>query len=122
MDLANVSLAAIISRDIKEFELSNRKVIISQVMVPGFAWNRERSAEIEAGLGNLRKSSGADLAIVLFTNVMENASDIYGSAEGSLIRDLFAAELPVRSEGVMSRKKDFLPWLGARLREIGTGR
>jgi manganese-dependent inorganic pyrophosphatase len=118
MDLSGVPLAALLSRDTKEFELSNRKVIIAQVMVPSFAWNRERSEAILAELASLQTGAKTDLAIALFTSVMENASDIYGAADGALISNLFGSGVPVRFEGVMSRKKDFLPWLGNRLREL----
>lgn len=118
MDLSRVPLADLLLRDTKEFELSNKKVIISQVMVPSFAWNRERSIPIQAGLAALQKSSGTDVAVALFTSVMENASDVYCAADKEVVYGVFGAGLPLRFDGVMSRKKDFLPWLGARLREI----
>jgi len=118
MDLSGVPLAALLARDTKEFDLSKRKVIIAQVMVPSFSWNRERSAAILAELAALRAGTKTDLAIALFTSVMENASDVYGAADEALISEVFGAGLPLRFEGVMSRKKDFLPWLGDRLREL----
>ena len=118
MDLSGVPLADLLCRDTKEFELSNKKVLISQVMVPSFAWNRERSLQIHAELAALQKRSGTDIAVALFTCVMENASDVYGAADEVLVMGLFGAGLPLRFDGVMSRKKDFLPWLGARLRDI----
>ena len=49
---------------------------------------------------------------------MENASDVYGAADETLISGVFGDGFPLRFEGVMSRKKDFLPWLGDRLREL----
>jgi manganese-dependent inorganic pyrophosphatase len=116
MALSGIPLAAILTRDTKEFELSKKKVIISQVMVPSFAWNRERSVAIQAELATLRTGTGTDLVLALFTSVMENASDIYGAADEALLHSLFGTGLPARFEGVMSRKKDFLPWLGTRLR------
>lgn len=118
MDLSGVPLADILCRDTKEFELSKKKVIISQVMVPSFAWNRERSLSIHAELAALQKRSGTDIAVALFTSVMENASDVYGAADEALVLGVFGAGLPLRFDGVMSRKKDFLPWLGDRLRDI----
>lgn len=118
MDLSGVPLAVLLARDTKVFELSKKKVVISQVMVPSFAWNRERSELILAELAALQTSTKTDLAIALFTSVMENASDVYGAAEGPLICSLFGACLPLRFEGIMSRKNDFLPWLGERLREL----
>jgi manganese-dependent inorganic pyrophosphatase len=89
-------------------------------MVPSFAWNRERSEAIQTGLAALQKSSGTDLAVALFTSVIENASDVYGAADEVLVMGVFGAGLPFRFDGVMSRKKDFLPWLGARLRDISS--
>jgi manganese-dependent inorganic pyrophosphatase len=115
MDLSGIPLAQILSRDTKEFTLSGRKVIIAQVMVPSFAWNTERSGAIDGAVAELRERTGADLAAALFTSVMENASDLHAAADGILLRRLFPGGLPVRLDGMMSRKKDFLPWLGARL-------
>jgi manganese-dependent inorganic pyrophosphatase len=117
MDLSGVTLSVILARDTKEFELSKKKVIISQVMVPSFTWNRERGGAICAELAAMRARSGSDLVLVLFTSVMENASDVYGDAGQDLVQAVFGRELPVTLPGVMSRKKDFLPWLGIRLRD-----
>jgi manganese-dependent inorganic pyrophosphatase len=116
MDLAGFPLATLITRDTKEFTLSEKKVMIAQVMVPSFAWNRDRSASILAELASLRDGTRTDLAIALFTSVMENGSDVYGAADERLLSGVFGTGMPVRFEGVMSRKKDFLPWLGERLR------
>ncbi len=101
------------------FTLSEKTVLIAQVMVPSFAWNRERDAAIAAGLEKSRVGSGADLSLALFTNVLENASDLYGAGDAALLVDLFGADLPARLPGVMSRKKDFLPLLGEKLRKQG---
>jgi manganese-dependent inorganic pyrophosphatase len=116
MDLGGASLDTILARDIKEFDLSGRKVLISQVMVPSFAWNHERAREIQVELSTMRAKTGAGIVFVLFTSVLENSSDLYGEGDPDLLRELFGKPLPVHLEGVMSRKKDFLPWIGARLR------
>jgi manganese-dependent inorganic pyrophosphatase len=118
MDLSGFTLDKILSRDTKEFELSQRRVIIAQVMVSSFSWNRERGHEIDEELKKSRAKSGVDIALVLFTNVLENSSEVYGAADPDLLDNIFGKDLPMKFEGVMSRKKDFLPWLGARLREI----
>lgn len=117
MDLSGTSLDIIISRDTKEFDLSGKKILISQVMIPSFAWNRERDDAILAEIKKMRTGSGADMVLVLFTSVMENASDLCGAADPDVLHDLFGETLPIQLPGVMSRKKDFLPWLGERLRE-----
>ena len=118
MDLSGVSLATILSRDTKEFDLSGRKVIISQVMVPSFSWNTERAVNIGHELRAIQEKSGADLVLALFTSVMDNASDCYGTGDTGLLTAIFERPLPVHLNGVMSRKKDFLPWLGEKLRTV----
>ena len=117
MDLSGTPLEIILSRDSKEYILSKKKVVISQVMVPSFAWNHERDDAIRAELTRMRATSGYDMVLVLFTNVLEKSSDLYGITDPDLLQEIFGEDLPVRLEGVMSRKLDFLPWLGARLRE-----
>ncbi|NMB79704.1 MAG: putative manganese-dependent inorganic diphosphatase [Methanomicrobiales archaeon] len=118
MDLSGVPLTTILARDTKEFELSGKKVVIAQVMVPAFTWNRDRSDQVRDHLAALRREAGADLAVVLFTSVMENASEAYADAEGEMVQALFGCCIPVHLAGVMSRKKDFLPWLGTKLRSL----
>ena len=117
MDLSGISLDRILARDLKEFTLSGKKVIISQVMVPSFAWNQERKSAIQAELARMKNTSGSDMVLVLFTSVAEKSSELHGAADADLLEALFRKHLPLRLEGVMSRKLDFLPWLGARLRE-----
>ena len=116
MDLSGTSLDLILARDLKEFVLSKKKVLISQVMVPSFAWNHERDDAIQAELGRMRTLQGADIVLALFTNVVEKSSELYAAADPGLLSAVFHSDLPVRLEGVMSRKLDFLPWFGARLR------
>lgn len=117
MDLSGQPLDLILARDLKEFMLTGRKVLISQVIIPSFAWNRDRNDAIRADLERMKTTSGADLVMVLFTDVREKASELYGAADPDLLHALFKEKLPVRLEGVMSRKLDFLPWLAVRLRE-----
>jgi manganese-dependent inorganic pyrophosphatase len=118
MDLSGATIADLLARDRKEFELFGRKVIISQVMVPSFSWNREREEDIYKELNGLLATTGADLVLVLFTSVPGNASDLHGAGDSELVRNLFVGTLPLRLEGFMSRKKDFLPWLGEKLRGL----
>jgi manganese-dependent inorganic pyrophosphatase len=118
MDLSGAPVGTILSRDTKEFDLSGRKVVIAQVMVPAFAWNSDRAGAIRDGLATMLAGSGADLVLALFTSVMDNASDCYGDGDPAVLRELFPSGLPARLDGVMSRKKDFLPWIGAKLRTL----
>ncbi|MFA6363787.1 putative manganese-dependent inorganic diphosphatase [Methanoregula sp.] len=118
MDLSGMSLEALLAKDTKMFTLSEKTVQIAQVMVPSFTWNRARNTEITTVLEKSRASSKADLSLALFTNVLEDASDLYGAGDPTLLLALFDKHLPARLPGVMSRKKDFLPKLGEKLRTL----
>jgi manganese-dependent inorganic pyrophosphatase len=118
MDLSGVPLDVLLSRDSKLFTLSEKSVQIAQVMVPAFSWNRARDDTIASALEQARSAAGISLSLILFTNVLENASDLYGAGDPLLLREIFGEPLPVRLSGVMSRKKDFLPWLGERLKKV----
>jgi len=118
MDLAGVTLETILTRDTKTFELFGKTVLIAQVMVPSFAWNQEREESINRELAMLRTSSAADLVFVLFTSVSDGASVVYGSADSRALSEIFNEPLPLRLNGVMSRKKDFVPWLGEKIRSL----
>ena len=86
-------------------------------MVPAFGWKRARDNEIVSALEKARSAAGP-LFPWRFTSVLENASDIYGPGEAALLSEIFEESLPARLPGVMSRKKDFLPWLGERLKKV----
>ncbi len=47
----------------------------------------------------MKATSGSDMVLVLFTNVLENSSDLYGAADPGLLKDIFGENLPVRLEG-----------------------
>jgi manganese-dependent inorganic pyrophosphatase len=121
MDLDGVGVDELLARDMKEYEIAGVKLIIAQLMVPSSAWNRERDGIIFAGLRNLRERSGLDLALALFTDVLANASDLYASGDPALVKKVCGGRLPVRLDGMMSRKKDFLPWIGAKLKDRARG-
>ncbi|MEN6395014.1 MAG: putative manganese-dependent inorganic diphosphatase [Methanoregula sp.] len=118
MALSGVSLDTLLARDTKIFTLSEKTLQIAQVMVPSFEWNRERDDAIMAGLKKSRVESNVELSLALFTNVLENASDLYGAGDPALLQALFGKHLPIRLPGVMSRKKDFIPSLGEKLRTL----
>ena len=81
MDLLGSPLDMILARDTKEYTLFEKKVLISQVMVPSFTWNRERNDAICQELGRIKNASGTDMVLVLFTNVLEKSSELQGIAD-----------------------------------------
>ncbi|QSZ66307.1 putative manganese-dependent inorganic diphosphatase [Methanofollis aquaemaris] len=118
IELKDVPLHDLLLRDTKHYNLFDRAVVIAQVIVPSFEYSTERAGEIRGVLEGLRAEAGADIFIALFTNVFENASDLFAAADEVTLAKLGMTGQPMRLENVMSRKKDFLPKFGNMLRGL----
>jgi manganese-dependent inorganic pyrophosphatase len=118
MNLENVTLEDLLSRDTKRYTLFGKDVVIAQVMVPSYEFDQNRTGEIKRELHRLKAMHGADMYIVLFTNIFENGSDVYAAADDSTLARLEMRSQPLRMKNVMSRKKDFLPEFGQMLRSL----
>jgi manganese-dependent inorganic pyrophosphatase len=118
IELENVPLHELLLRDTKHYNLFEKSVVISQVTVPSFEFSASHAGEIRANVAALREETGADFFVALFTNVFENASDLFAAADEVNLAKMGMAEQPKRLDGVMSRKKDFLPQFGNMLRRL----
>lgn len=118
MDLDRVPLDELLSRDIKEYTLYDRPVIIAQVMTASDQFHTAHHSEISEILAQLKQQSGSDLYIALFTDVIGQVSYLYASGDAGLLEGLGYARQPVTLPGVMSRKKDFFPVFGQKLRSV----
>jgi manganese-dependent inorganic pyrophosphatase len=116
MNLAGASMEDLLTRDTKQYDLFGKQVIIAQVMVPSSDFVQARADGIRENLTRLQVQRGVDVYLGMFTSVVENASDLFAAAEGTLLRRLELGDQPVRLENMMSRKKDLVPWFGERLR------
>ncbi|MBS1194404.1 MAG: Inorganic diphosphatase, partial [Methanomicrobia archaeon] len=118
MQLEGQPLSEVLTRDTKRYSLSGREVVIAQVMVPTFRYPEKESAAIRRELSLLAERQGVDMYLALFTGVLEDASLLYAAADDALLTALDMRDQPVRLEGVLSRKKDFLPRFGQMLRQL----
>ena len=118
MNLEGAPMEDLLVRDTKRYELFGKKVIISQVMVPSFAYPRAHADEIVKELARLRVQQGIDIYLGLFTSVMENGSELFAAADSNLLSKLGLKSQPVPLVNMMSRKKDLIPWFGERLRSV----
>lgn len=118
MDLEHTPLPQLLSQDVKRYSLFGREVIIAQVMTASREYAEKKGEEIQAELEKLRRGNGVDLYLVLFTDIIANQSDLFAAGENATLRSLDYTEQPVVLAGVMSRKKDFLPVFGGKLRDL----
>jgi manganese-dependent inorganic pyrophosphatase len=118
MNLEGATMEDLLVRDTKRYELFGKKVIISQVMVPSFVYPQAHADEIQKELARLRVQQSVDIYMGLFTSVIENGSELFASADSNLLTKLELKKQPVRLAGMMSRKKDIIPWFGEKLRSV----
>ncbi len=119
MDLDALPKEELLTRDMKRYNLFGWSIMVSQVMTSSFEFAETRADEIRAELERLRTAMGVDCFFALFTNVFANASDLFAAGEEGIITRLDLREQPRRLEGVMSRKKDFIPKFGQMFRNMG---
>ena len=118
MDLEGIPMESLLMRDVKEYNLFGKKVIISQVLIPTFEFSADNRDEIKKAVASLKKSNSADIFAALLTSVFENGSELYIAADAAVLTDCGMTEQPIRKEGMMSRKNDFIPWFGEILRNL----
>lgn len=118
IELEDTSVHDLLLRDTKHYNLFDRAVVIAQVIVPSFEYSTGKAGEIRGVLEALRAEAGVDIFVALFTNVFENASDLFAAADEVTLAKLGVNGQPMRLENVMSRKKDFLPQFGNMLRGL----
>ncbi|HPD10624.1 MAG TPA: putative manganese-dependent inorganic diphosphatase [Methanoregulaceae archaeon] len=116
MNLPGVAMGELLTRDTKQYEIFGKKVIIAQVMVPSPDFVREHEGEIHGDLNRLRVQRGVDLYLGMFTNAMDDASYLFAAGDTALLSRLELGVQPVHLPGMLSRKKDLVPWFGERLR------
>ncbi|HWQ66017.1 MAG TPA: putative manganese-dependent inorganic diphosphatase [Methanospirillum sp.] len=116
MDLDGIPIDDLLSSDVKEYNLYDRKVVIAQVMMASDAYSHAHESAIQDALTRLRQKTGADLYITLFTDVIGQVSYLFACGDSGLLNRLSYAEQPVVLPQVMSRKKDFFPVFGQKLR------
>jgi len=54
----------------------------------------------------------------VFSDIFGNCSDLFAAGDTATLRALGYTDQPIVLPGVMSRKKDFLPAFGGKLRDL----
>lgn len=108
------SPSEIVRQDRKKYEEAGHRFSVSQVESVGFGHLLEARAELLAELDRIREAEELSLACLMVTDVTRETSLLLCSADA---RVLGLVSYPRREEGlfemagVLSRKKQVLPWL-----------
>ena len=118
MDLSDVPLEELLTRDTKPYTLFDTSVIIAQIMTASDEYHLTHHEDIKKETEQLRVRHGVDIYMVMFTDVINQVSYLFAAGNQILLDELGYSVQPVRLSGVMSRKKDLLPVFGQRLRSL----
>ena len=112
----------IIQNDLKEFQIGDFHVSISQFSALDPAAMVKRRAEIQAALEEVRRAEGYDISILVVTDILHgNSKLIFAGQPAVLITAAFGqpdADGVITLPGVMSRKKQVVPPLVEAAQEL----
>lgn len=102
----------VIMKDFKELDKNNKKYGIGQIEVVHYDESLKRRDELIKELNNIKEAHGYKIAILMVTNIIEEASKLWFSGDPEIIKKAFGKK-PEDSEvylpGVMSRKSQIVP-------------
>lgn len=105
----------IVKNDLKEFQLSGHKIIVSQTSVMDSAAILQRKDEILKSMRQICKKENYDMSLIMITNIIEEATNLLFFGEPTeMVQDAFnkdTADNMIFLPGVMSRKKQIIPQL-----------
>ena len=114
-DVDSMTAMEIVKNDMKEFQIGNRRVIVSQTSVMDSDEVLKRKHELLKNMERVCQTDNYDMCLVMVTNILEEATTLLFTGEPkSLIGEAFrmnASENVIYLPGVMSRKKQIIPQL-----------
>ena len=112
-----------IQADCKEFKEQGRVFSVAQIEEIGFDQFRKRKADVILALENFRRKKNYFFSALLVTDVVSNSSLLLLTGSGAFIKQV---DYPLVEEGVfelagvVSRKKQLLPYLTHSMKKIGS--
>ena len=120
--IGNMSSLEIAKNDLKEFNIGDYRMIVSQLSVMDESEVLAIKADIIESMKVLATNEGYNMALLMVTNILEEGTHLLFIGEPQkLIKEAFGVE-PVDNmvylPGVMSRKKQVIPPMGEAARRI----
>jgi manganese-dependent inorganic pyrophosphatase len=110
-DLDGVAADAIVTRDLKEYEVGGGQIAIGQVETVGAGLDG-RHDELLAAMARVRERNGYGLYALMVTDILAKDTDLYVSGDAGPLETAFGREAQdcvIALPGVMSRKKQVAP-------------
>ena len=120
--LEDMSIIDILKIDLKEFNMNGIEVAISQLNTVDINGVMNRQSEIEKIIIDEINANGHDLFLLVITDIVNSGSQIIALGDNvSLIENAFKVKIENNSawlKGVVSRKKQIVPFLMAATQNI----
>ncbi|MBB5337355.1 putative manganese-dependent inorganic diphosphatase [Pectinatus brassicae] len=112
-DVGNMTAMEIVKNDLKEFQLGDRRIVVSQTSVMDSEDILKRQGELLKNMEALCAKDNYDMCLVMITNILNEATNLLFTGEPrTLIGEAFKKDASgnmVYLPGVMSRKKQIIP-------------
>ena len=120
--IGNMTPSEIAKNDMKEFQIGDYRIIVSQISVMDTKEVMDLEPELIKSMSSICDKDGFDMSLVMVTDIIEEATYLlYAGSPKTLIGEAFktdASGTHVSLPGVMSRKKQIIPPLSEAVKRI----
>ncbi|SHO81248.1 Manganese-dependent inorganic pyrophosphatase [hydrothermal vent metagenome] len=113
-DVKSATPRELILRDFKDFVMSGKKVGIGQLEVVDLSLFDNMKDELHSMMKIIKENDNRDMVMLLLTDIIKEGSQILVSGDEAVVEKAFDVKLEnseVWIDGVMSRKKQIIPFL-----------
>ncbi len=111
-NISNKDMQDVLRCDLKQFDIEDQNVLISQVIVYDYHATDNREKEIEEACQSILSRSEAKTIVACFTSIMDNGSIVFAKGEkAEWVYEAFPEDSTSFQEGLLSRKNQILPQL-----------
>ena len=113
-DVKGATPRELILRDFKDFNMSGKKVGIGQLEVVDLSLFDNMKDELFDMMKTIKEENGRDMVMLLLTDIIQEGSQILVSGDDEVVERAFDIKLEnseIWIDGVMSRKKQIIPFL-----------
>lgn len=111
-DIRGIDAQTLLHRDLKSFTLQGKKVFIAQIELASLRQVAELQPSLLHQLETLADETSADICVLMLTDISHTCSELFFSGPAR------PADSSCCVPGMLSRKKQLLPWLDERLNEL----
>ena len=120
--IGDMTPAEIAKNDLKEFQIGEYRIIVSQISVMDTAEVLALEPELIDSMNTICQKEGFDMSLVMVTDIIEEGTYLlYAGSPRTLIGEAFHKDASGNSiylPGVMSRKKQIIPPLSEAVKRI----